>query len=330
MAVSFRESLEACLRAIPPGRVATCGTIASALGDVRAARSVATWLLERPETPCAHRVVRADGRPVVPGAGETLEAEGVPLQRGRAAPSRFVESVVATPMLETLRAEQRRLAANVSENDEATAPRTYGGVDVSYAGDRAFAVAVRLDAETLETIEISERELEVDFPYIPTYLAFREFPAVRAAIENLRERPDLLFVDGHGRLHPALFGFACFAGVRLDIPTIGIAKHPLSGRPNPSSRRVLGAVPIEMDGVIRGYTWTPPGGARPFYVSVGHRISLPSALARAQQATRQRYPEPLLVADRLSKERKSKKNAERSASGPAARRRSPAQSLQGV
>ncbi len=330
MAVSFRESLEACLRAIPPGRVATCGTVASALGDVRAARSVATWLLERPDTPGAHRVVRADGRPVVPGAAEALGAEGFPLLRGRAAQSSFVESVIATPILETLRAEQRELAAKVSEDDEATRPRSYGGVDVAYAGDRAFAIAVRLDPESLEPIEISEREVEVDFPYIPTYLAFREFPAVRAAIEGLRERPDLLFVDGHGRLHPALFGFACFAGVRLDIPTIGIAKHPLAGRPNPSARRVLEAVPIEMDGAVRGYAWTPPGAARPFYVSVGHRISLRSALARAQRATRQRYPEPLLLADRLSKERKGKKNAERSASGPAAQRRSPAQSREGV
>jgi deoxyribonuclease V len=43
-------------------------------------------------------------------------------------------------------------------------------------------------------------------------------------------------------------------------------------------------------------------GVRPLYVSIGHRISLPSALALVLRATgRYRLPEPLRRADRLSK-----------------------------
>ncbi len=190
-------------------------------------------------------------------------------------------------------------------------------------------MAVSLDVRTLETVEACEREVDVDFPYIPTYLAFRELPAIRAALEGLRRKPDLLFVDGHGRLHPAHFGFACLAGVELDIPTIGIAKHPLAGRPVPSRVSVPGATAIELDGAVRGYAWVPPGASRPFYVSVGHRISLPTALATAQRATRRRYPEPLLVADRLSKEGREK-NRERSASGQHAVERPPAHTREGV
>jgi len=330
VALSFREALESCLAGIPPGKVATCGVVARALGDVRAARSVATWLAEHAATPGAHRVVRADGRPVVRGGRESLDREGAVLEDGRAPPERFLAPIPAVPLLEALRAQQLRLASTVSEKDEASPPKTYGGVDVAYDGDRAFGVAVSLDAESLETIEVSEREIEVDFPYVPTYLAFREFPAIQAAVRGLRERPDLLFVDGHGRLHPAQFGFACFAGVLLDMPTIGIAKHPLSGRPAPSKERNRGAIPIEMEGRLQGFAWTPPGASRPFYVSVGHRISLRTALGIAQEATRRRYPEPLLVADRLSKEGRDKKNRERSASGRPAVRRSPAQGREGV
>ncbi len=241
----------------------------------------------------------------------------------------FVEPLPAVPLLEELRAEQRRLASRVSEEDEPRAAGTYGGVDVSYRGDRAFSVAVSLDARTLEILEVSQCETEVDFPYIPTYLAFRELPAVRTAVEGLRERPDLLFVDGHGRLHPARFGFACFAGVELDIPTIGIAKHPLAGHPVPSEGPVLRATPIELEGEIRGFAWVPPGAARPFYVSVGHRISLKTALATSQRATRRRYPEPLLVADRQSKEGREK-NREEGASGRHAVGRPPAQGRAGV
>ncbi len=317
---TFRGALEDCLAGIPRGTVATCGAIAKALGDLRAARSVATWLLEHPDVPGAHRVVRADGRPVIADGETARSADGVPTIKGRVAERHFTDTVGATPILASLREEQRGLAAMVSEEDEIAPPRTFGGVDVAYAGDRAFAAAVVLDAETLETQEAHACELDVDFPYIPTFLAFREFPAVHAALDGLRAKPDVLFVDGHGRLHPALFGFACFAGVRLDIPTIGIAKHPLAGRAVPAAGRVGRAAPIELDGRIRGYAWAPPGGARPFYVSVGHRISLPTALATAQRATRRKYPEPLLVADRLSKERKVKKNLERSASGWTAHR----------
>ena len=267
---------------------------------------------------------------MLPQAAGALANEGVALRNDRVPEERFAASVPERPLLEGLRSEQSRLAMRVSERDEATAPRTYGGVDVSYEGDHAFAVAVRVDAETLDTIEVCEREVDVEFPYIPTYLAFREFPAVAAALHGLREQPDLLFVDGHGRLHPALLGFACYAGVKLDMPTVGIAKHPLSGRPTPSKGVVFGATPIEIDGVVRGLAWVPPGASRPYYVSVGHRITLRTAFVAAQRATRRKYPEPLVLADRLSKERKVKKNAERSASGRTAKRRPPAQKHKGV
>ncbi len=320
MTPSFRNVLVDCLARIPSGKVVTCGAIARALGDVRAARSVATWLLDHPDIPGAHRVVRADGRLVVPGAIHAIESEGVLVVHGRVAEAHMTDRVAATPLLALFRKEQRKLEAKVSEQDEGVAPRMLGGVDVAYEGDHAFALAVTLDANTLETQEVSAREVEVDFPYVPTFLAFREFPAVRAAVDGLRSKPDTLLVDGHGRLHPALFGFACFAGVQLDMPTIGIAKHPLSGRAAPSAGRLQGAVPIELEGRVRGYAWTPPGAAHPFYISVGHRVSLATALAIAQRATRRRYPEPLLVADRISKERKVKKNAERSASGRTVRR----------
>lgn len=330
VSLSFPEALAACLDGIPRGKVATCGTIAKALGDYRAARSVATWLLEHPAIEHAHRVVRADGRPLIRGSAERLDLEGVKMHGGQVPVESFVDAVPASLFLEGLRAQQTALASRVIEADERTAPEILGGLDVAYRGDRAFAVAVTLDPKTLEIGEVSECETEVDFPYIPTYLAFREFPAVKIALDGLEEKPDLLFVDGHGRLHPALFGFACFAGVQLDLPTIGIAKHPLAGRAVPAGTRLAGAVPIEIEGVVRGYAWAPPGSSRPFYVSVGHRIALATALAMTQRATKRKYPEPLVVADRISKEKKEEKNKEEGASGPTARPRPPAQGRRGV
>ncbi len=297
MDARFGEALEEILRGIPEGKVATCGAVARALGDVRAARAVSAWILEHPEVAGGRKVVRAAGQAILGGG-----PDGMP-SGDHALP----DELPAIGLLKDLRDEQTRLAERVKDVDAFRDLRTVGAVDVAYDGDVAFAAAVRCDSQKLEVEEIVDVEMNVDFPYIPTYLAFRELPPAEAAIRKLRRRPDLLFVDGHGRLHPVLAGFACIAGVRLDLPTIGIAKHPLVGRAA-TTRTIRGAAtPIQLGGTIRGYAWTPPGRGRPIYVSVGHRVSLETALRLTRSLTKKNLPEPLRIADRRSKERKREK-----------------------
>lgn len=302
--MGFSDALGICLERIPRGRVATCGQIAEALGDARAARAVATWILAHPETLGSDRIVRADGRPVLPNVRSRLIREGVRIVRGRVPKTRFVEALPAVGLLTRLREEQVQLSGRAVEQEQRISLQTVGGVDVAYEGDRAFAAAVSCDIDTLDSSEITKVRVAVEFPYIPTYLAYREFPAIEAAFAKLARRPDVLLIDGHGRLHPALFGFACFAGVRLNIPTIGVAKHPLVGRPMHSRKSASGAVPVELNGNVRGFAWTPPHAARPIYVSVGHYISLEQALAVVQRTTKQGLPEPLRLADEISKRMK--------------------------
>src|SRR3990170_2102878 len=76
----------------------------------------------------------------------------------------------------------------------------------------------------------------------------------------------------------------------------------------PGRRRRDGAIPLEIDGVVRGYAWRPPRGSRPLYVSVGHGLSLDAALRIVRETTRDRHPEPLRIADLLAKKRKDVKN----------------------
>lgn len=309
----FGAAIARCIRQIPRGRVATCGAIARALGDVRAARAVAMWVTDHPKLPGAHRVVRADGRPILRESADRLSSEGTPLLWNRVPSPAHVDSLAPSEFLTALRKEQRRLAARVHERDEGRPLDRVAGVDVSYHEDRTYVAAVSMDVADLEALEIVTLRGRARFPYIPTYLAYREFPAIDAALDRLSERPDLLMIDGHGRLHPTLFGVACHAGVALDLPTIGIAKHPLVGRIGPSVRRVADARPVRFEGRIRGYAWTPPGRSQPIYVSVGHRISLQTALSIVRETTRSGYPEPLRIADRMSREMKRKEKRERGA-----------------
>jgi deoxyribonuclease V len=302
--IDFGRAVERCLAEIPPGRVATCGAVARALGDLRAARAIATWLAGHPEIPGGHRVVRADGQPILEGASNLRADEGIRVVRGRIERSDVVDALPGIGFLERLREEQERLAAEVLEDESAGPSATFrriAGVDASYRGEMTHVAAVSMDRSALEPMEVATVRRRTEFPYIPSYLAYREFPGIRDAVERLAVRPDLLLVDGHGRLHPAGFGIACAVGVKLGLPTVGIAKRLLVGRVE-SSSHPGDPRSVAIDGRIRGYAWVPPGGSRPIYVSVGHRISLEGAMRIALDTTRLRYPEPLRVADRISRE----------------------------
>lgn len=302
MDLDFGKALARCLTEIPPGRVVTCVAIARALGDIRAVRAVSTWIRDHPEVPNAHRVVRADGTPLLSEATGRIAGEGVRIARNRAAPSSFVDSVKTVGFLDQLREQQERLALQVEDRDDVDSIRRIAGVDVSYRNEDAFAAAVSMDVVDLEPIEVVTIRRRAEFPYIPTYLAYREFPIIETTVQGFSEPPDLLMIDGHGRLHPVLFGIACYAGVLLDLPTVGVAKRPLVGRVGSPASGMTDTRPVRIGDRVRGYAWTPPGRSRAVFVSTGHRISLNTAMRIVRETTRQGYPEPLRIADRLSRE----------------------------
>lgn len=201
---------------------------------------------------------------------------------------------------------------DVVQDDVATSIERVAGVDIAYADGWMYAAAVCLRLRDLSPLDVVHVRMHVSFPYIPGYLGYREFPGIEAAVSRLSARPDVLMIDGHGRLHPARFGVACHAGVRLDLPTIGVAKHLLVGRPRRQAGP-QGAVAIELYRHSEGFAWIPPNRTRPIFVSVGHRITLDRALSVVQRATVRGYPEPLRLADWVSKERKRREKREKGA-----------------
>jgi deoxyribonuclease V len=198
------------------------------------------------------------------------------------------------------RALQQRLSGFVSEVDELPARvRRVAGADVSY--DRAspvlFAAVVVLDAESREVVEVAATSVHATFPYVPGYLSFRELPALLDAFAKLRAPPDLVFCDGHGRAHPRRFGIASHLGVALDRPTIGIAKSRLVGEHREPGERRGACVALRDRGAVIGAVVRTQPAVKPIYVSVGHRVSLPTARRLALRFTpRFRLPEPIRAA----------------------------------
>ena len=201
------------------------------------------------------------------------------------------------------RAVQAIIARKVVERDDFPTPlRRVAGVDVTYIGDVAIAAAVVVDATSFIIVDTAVVLRKALIPYIPTLLAFREAGPAAAALKALKVSFDLLFVDGNGRLHPYRAGFACHLGVMLNKPTIGVAKKLLCGR--------IGEwrgtrAPVYLDGEVVGVALKTLPRAKPIYVSVGHRVSLESAVKLTLWFTRGRRKLPLPLAIAHNETRKS-------------------------
>lgn len=204
----------------------------------------------------------------------------------------------------TARAVQDELRARVVLDEEGPPPGTghVTGVDVAYDDERdvVAAAVVVLDAATLDVVEESTAVGTVAFPYVPGLLAFREIPAVRAALDGLRADPGLVVCDGYGIAHPRRFGLASHLGVLTGLPTLGVAKNPFTfSYDAPAAARGSG-VPL-LDGTEEvGRALRTREGVKPVFVSVGHRVSLANACEHVLRLTpRYRLPESTRRADAL-------------------------------
>jgi len=194
---------------------------------------------------------------------------------------------------------QKKLAAQVSRVGKVTSPRLIAGVDISVnKGDgTGTGAVVVLSYPELDLVETRVVNDSLEFPYVPGLLSFREAPLILAACESLNVTPDLIMVDGQGIAHPRRMGLASHLGLFLDIPTIGCAKSRLCG-----SHEVPGAEPGSyadlVDGSeVIGAALRTRAGVKPVYVSIGHRLDLPTAVHWVLACCRgYRLPEPTRLA----------------------------------
>ena len=173
---------------------------------------------------------------------------------------------------------QNELRNQVISQDRFGDIKTVAGVDLGFKKDIARASVVVLSFPELQLIDGVLVESPVPFPYIPGLLSFRETPPLLKAFDQLNTEPDLIIADGQGIAHPRRFGIASHLGLILDRPTVGCAKSRLWGRhkqPNDEA----GSIEYLYDkGEIIGAAVRTRSNVNVVYVSVGHRISLDSAI----------------------------------------------------
>jgi deoxyribonuclease V len=123
----------------------------------------------------------------------------------------------------------------------------------------------------------------------------REAKPLLKTLRLLKNTFDLVLIDGHGILHPRKCGLASYIGIIIDKPTIGVAKSLLCGS-------ILENNYVEYNKTILGYRISK-NNKKNIYVSVGHKISLETAIDIIKKLTKKSefIPEPLRIADINSK-----------------------------
>jgi deoxyribonuclease V len=337
---NLHSLLWSLLDQVPVGRVTTYGDLADALGDRIAARWVGSVMMDHPHGPgCAcHRVVRADGAlggyvtDAPTTKADALRADGVAVSDDAVDLARFGFNSFTSPRpLAELRRQQQALLDRLDLRRPPRLPELIGGVDVSYAADDMGVGAYALvEAESGKLVWSTTVRVPVTFPYISSFLTFRELPVLLAVIEAVRAAghlADVILVDGTGILHPRRMGIATHFGIVADVRTVGVTKKLLCGNvmwPRRWSTRSASGInagdasgensaisnrgaaegaPIIHQNEVIGLAIPPtPTTKHPLYVSPGHRVDVAFAGAAVWCCLHgHRLPEPLYWADRLSR-----------------------------
>jgi len=201
-----------------------------------------------------------------------------------------------------LRRIQERIAAKIVTEDDFGKPISrVTGFDIAYFDDEAIAAAVTMDFDTLAVLEEAFVKEEVLFPYVATFLAFREGPLIIKLTKKLRLKPDVLMVNSHGMAHPLFCGCASYVGVCLGRPTLGVAGSRLVGEYEYAPKKLGEWAPLKYQDRIVGAALLSKKGSKPIFISIGHMISLETAIEIAKHfLTGSKLPEPIKLAHDLA------------------------------
>lgn len=197
---------------------------------------------------------------------------------------------------ENLLKVQHMVAKRAIIKDDFKDIRFIAAVDQAFFDNRIISGILIMDFGSLEITERAFSIQPVSFPYISTFLSFREGPEIVNAFRKLKTRPDLLLIDGAGINHPRGAGLATHIGVALDVPTIGITKRILCGEGAQASN-VGEASPLVYNDKAVGWLLKSSKKCKPIVVAPGHRVSLESSLSIVKACIRgHKLPEPARLA----------------------------------
>ncbi len=272
------------LMQIPDGMVTTYGDLARALGDIKAARACGYMLSMNSDPdniPC-YKVVMSDGSLGGYSLGldekiRRLKNDKIEVNNGKIDLKKYrFNSFDTTYPLAILRDEQEKIARMASYDDDYD-EKNICAIDVSYKNDTGYGVMVSFDGNDYYIKTVVKK---TNFPYIPGYLAYREFPYIKDLASDFN---GTMIIDANGILHPRYCGLATYAGVLLNMASVGVAKSLLLGDIHDNY--------VYYNNKALGYIIN-----KKTIVSPGNKISLRSSIDLIKHLGNGRYPKILKMA----------------------------------
>ncbi|MFX0205319.1 MAG: endonuclease V [Candidatus Hodarchaeota archaeon] len=205
-------------------------------------------------------------------------------------------------MLELPQDQLKRLqverASLVKVKDYIKKPKTLLAVTVLQKNQELRAGGILYDLESRVQLDAQLGDLlPISSSYVSGFLSLRNKQPLLQIVTQFRKF-DLLMVEGAGRQHPRHYGLACDLGVDLDIPTIGITKSSLFGnidfsQPCDKGRPSFDLFPVFDRNDVIAYFIRKKGNKKGIFLSIGHKISLETAIDITLPLLIYKLPEPL-------------------------------------
>jgi len=170
----------------------------------------------------------------------------------------------------------------------------FGAIDTVFIKNKILCCIIVCD----KNYEILDRAYvfdKVGFPYIAGFRDYRELPAMIGAYSKLNEKPDVVFIQGEGIIHPRL-GLASRFSLSADVPVIGVSNSIINCE-------VKGG-DVFSNGKKAGKVLISKPQSKPMYVSPGNNITLDSAYELCKKFINlpHKLPEPMHLAGKYSRE----------------------------
>ncbi|SFA37778.1 Endonuclease V [Pedobacter suwonensis] len=179
---------------------------------------------------------------------------------------------------------------------------TIAGADISFNknSDTMYAGIVILTYPDMVLRSFSLATYETSFPYKPGFLGFKEVPALLKVWELIKNKPDVVVLDGNGILHPRRMGVASHFGILANQATIGCAKSLLYGENHVPENKKLSTTEIISHGETLGFALRTKIKCATVYVSAGHLITADQSLEIVKNCVgNYRIPEPTRMAHNI-------------------------------
>lgn len=169
--------------------------------------------------------------------------------------------------------------------------------DISFDGNKGYCCGIVLD-RNLNILEEKYLKKQITFPYIPTFLAFREIDLILKVFKKIKSDIDLVLIDGNGILHPRKCGIATHFGVMAKKPTIGVSKSYLFGDyQEPKNKKFSYCYVYNKEKEVIGIAFRTKENTKPIFISIGNLIDLSSSIKIIKKLiTKYRIPQPLRLA----------------------------------